>query len=137
VRFIVIGGWATIAHGLSRTTLDVDIFIRPDRENAQRLVEALSQIGFGIAREIDPEEILRRHVFLFADQIRIDVFTKPWGLRDFDDCWQRRLDVDFESVRIPFLGREDLIRSKQTDRPQDQADVAALRRLADANDAVE
>lgn len=127
--YLVIGGWATIAHGLPRTTLDVDIFIRPERENVVRLIHALSQVGFGIALELEPDEILRRHVFLFADQVRVDIFTRPWGLYDYDACWSRRFEVEFESVRIPFLGREDLIRSKETDRPQDRADAKALREL--------
>jgi hypothetical protein len=126
----VIGGWAAIAHGLPRTTLDVDLFVRPDRANVAKLVTALSRVGFGTAKELDADEILRRHVYLFADQIRIDVFTRPWGLADFEACWRRRHDTVFESTRIPVLGIEDLIRSKSTDREQDQADVAALRGIA-------
>lgn len=93
------------------------------------MIAALREIRFGIARDVYPEEILTKHVFLFADQIRVDVFSKPWGLQDFDACWNRRLDLEFEAVRIPIVGLEDLIRSKQTGRPQDQADIEALRRL--------
>jgi hypothetical protein len=130
VDYLVIGGWAAIAHGIPRTTLDVDIFVRPDLANIRKLVAALSQVGFGIAREIDADEILRRHVYLFADQIRIDVFTKPWGLNDFEACWGRRCDTLFQSVHIPILGIEDLIRSKNTDREQDQEDRAALQEIA-------
>jgi hypothetical protein len=125
----VIGGWASIAHGVPRATLDVDLFIRPTRGNAEKLVAALSEIGLGIAKELSADEILRRHVLLFADQIRVDIFTKPWGLDDFDACWDRRKDAVFESVRIPVLGIEDLIRSKGTDREGDRVDAAALREL--------
>ncbi len=130
MEYLVIGGWAAIAHGLPRTTLDVDIYVRPTPENAQRLVEALSEVGFGIARELAPEEILSRSAFLFADQIRIDIFTRPWGLTDFDASYGRRLEAEFESVRIPFAGIEDLIRTKETGRDQDRADVEALREIA-------
>ena len=129
VEYLVMGGWAAIAHGLPRTTIDVDIYIRPTLENAARLVHALSGIGFGIAKEIDPQEILDRRIFLFADQIRVDVFTQPAGLEDFDACRSRRIDREFEAVTIPFLGLDDLIRSKQTGRPQDENDVRALRKL--------
>jgi hypothetical protein len=134
VEFLVMGGWAAIAHGLPRTTLDVDIFVRPSLDNAAKLVGALSEIGFGIAKEIDPQEIIDRRIFLFADQIRVDVFTKPVGLDDFDQCWSRRADREFDSVRIPFLGIDDLIRSKEkTGRPQDEEDVQALRKLRNAS----
>lgn len=75
--YLVIGGWAAIAHGLPRTTLDVDLFVRPTPENAGRLVSALKKVGFGIARELDQNDILGRNVLLFADQIRVDIFTRP------------------------------------------------------------
>ena len=118
-----------LAHGFSRTTLDVDIFIRPTRDNVERLIAALSEIGFGVAKDLSPEEILARKVLLFADQVRVDIFTQPWGLRDFDPCWSRRIEVEVEGTTVAFLGREDLIRSKETDRPQDRQDVEALRRI--------
>ena len=54
----MIGGWAAIAHGLPRTTLDVDLFVRPERANVERLVAALGDVGFGTAREPDADEIL-------------------------------------------------------------------------------
>lgn len=131
VDYLVIGGWAAIAHGLPRTTLDVDLFVRPIRENVVHLIEALTEIGFGIARDLQPDEILKKHVFIFADQIRVDVFTRPRGLRSFDACWSRRHEIEFESTRIPIVGLEDLIRSKQTGRPQDEADLDSLRALND------
>ena len=109
--------------------MDVDLFVRPTRENIDALVKALSEIGFGIARELDPAAILDRHVFLFADQIRVDLFTRPWGLPDFDACWGGRREVELDGVSIPFIGFDDLIRSKETGREQDRADVEALREI--------
>ena len=127
----MIGGWAAIAYGLPRTTLDVDIFIRPTQENAERLIEALSEIGFGIARELTPGEILGRPVLIFADQIRVDIFTKPWGLPDYSACFERRWEAEFESVQIPFASLADLIKSKETGREQDTADLISLRKIAE------
>ena len=131
VEFLVLGGWAAVAHGLNRTTLDVDIFVRPTRENVERLIAALSGVGFGTARELVPDDVLPRAVFIFKDQIRVDIFIRPWGLTDFDACWTRRVEREFESNRIPFVGLDDLIRSKETDRPQDKQDVIALRKIRD------
>jgi len=133
VDFLVIGGWAAIAHGLPRTTVDVDLFVRPTRENIDKLIGALSDIGFGIANELDPSAILDHRVFLFADQIRVDLFTRPWGLSDFDRCWQGRREIEWSGATIPFVGFEDLIRSKETGREQDLADVEALREIERRN----
>jgi hypothetical protein len=129
VEYLVIGGWAAIIHGLPRTTLDVDIFIRPTEANAGRVIAALSEIGFGIARDLTTDEILGRSVLPFADQLRVDIFTRPWGLGDYDACAARAVRVEFEGVAIPVVHFDDLLASKATDRPQDRADADALRQL--------
>lgn len=129
VDYLVLGGWAAIAHGLSRTTLDVDLRVRPTESNVTKLIGALSEVGFGIAKEIAAKEILGRQVFMFADQIRVDIFTRPWNLEDFEASKARALVSEFESVRIPFLSIEDLIETKKAGRPQDQADLESLRAL--------
>ena len=131
VDYLVIGGWAAIAHGVLRATLDVDLFVRPREDNVSRLIGALSEVGFGIARELAPKEILGRPVFIFADQIRVDIFTKPWGLDDFDTAYARRLEAEFDSVRIPFVCLDDLVLTKKTGREKDEADVKALLALAE------
>jgi len=123
------GGWAAIAHGVPRSTLDVDLYVESSLPNIKSLVASLSEIGFGIGKELDPEEILKRRIFLFSDQIRVDIFIRPVGLDSFDDCWNRRLEKTFESVAIPFLGADDLVRSKETGREQDKADIEALQEL--------
>ena len=129
VHYLVMGGWAAIAHGVPRSTLDVDLFVEPVLPNIEKLVSALSEIGFGIGKELDPEEILSRRIFLFSDQIRVDIFVQPAGLEDFAHCWNRRWEKAFESVSIPFLGVDDLIRSKKTGREQDSSDLEALQEL--------
>jgi hypothetical protein len=120
---------------LPRATFDVDLFVRPERDNLEKLVSALAHVGFGIARELTVDELLRRHVLLLADQIRIDLFLRPWGLDDFEACWQRREVVRFDGVEIPVIGFDDLLRSKATDREKDLRDVAALRRLRGSSSA--
>lgn len=127
----MIGGWAAIAHGVPRTTVDVDLFVRPELGNIEKLISALSAVGFGIARELDAKTVLEQHVFLFADQIRVDLFTRPWGLSDFDACWRQRREISWKGTTIPFLGIDDLIRSKETGRDEDSADIEALRQIAE------
>jgi predicted nucleotidyltransferase len=126
VRYLVMGGWAAIVHGLPRTTQDVDVFIPPDPENTRRLIEALSTIGFGTARELTPEMILNRFIFMFADQIRVDLFVKPWGLPCFEDVERRKRVVELKGIPVPVVSIDDLIASKRTDRAQDIEDVKAL-----------
>jgi hypothetical protein len=47
VEFLVVGAYAVAFHGYPRYTGDLDILIKPNRENALRVQEALAQFGFG------------------------------------------------------------------------------------------
>ncbi|MEW6040000.1 MAG: hypothetical protein AB1633_00575 [Elusimicrobiota bacterium] len=71
VKYVVIGGWAGIIYGLSRTTRDVDILIDRSPKNCQNLLKALEKIGAGIARELTPEEILSKKVFIQEKELLI------------------------------------------------------------------
>lgn len=42
VEFLLIGGFAMIAHGLPRNPRDIDVWVRPSPDNAQRVWNALS-----------------------------------------------------------------------------------------------
>lgn len=47
VEYLVVGGHAVAFHGYPRFTGDIDFFIRPTRENAERLLLVLKDFGFG------------------------------------------------------------------------------------------
>lgn len=49
VRFLLIGAHAVAGHGEPRLTEDLDVFVAPTLENAQRLRDALCDFGFGAA----------------------------------------------------------------------------------------
>ena len=57
-RFLVIGGRACILHGLIRSTQDVDILIEATEENARRVIDGLSRMEDGAARELAPRELI-------------------------------------------------------------------------------
>jgi hypothetical protein len=57
---------------------------------------------------------------------RIDILTGAIGV-DFEDAWQRRVEVALWGRRVPVIGREDLIPTKRAaGRPRDLADIADL-----------
>jgi hypothetical protein len=45
VEYVLVGGLAVQTHGHVRTTIDVDVFPRPDRSNLARLADALNELG--------------------------------------------------------------------------------------------
>lgn len=52
VDYILVGGFAVILHGLSRLTADIDIFVKPEADNLERLKKALRKV-FPADDEID------------------------------------------------------------------------------------
>ena len=45
VEYIVVGAHALAAHGHVRATKDLDVWVRPDRSNASRVIAALQAFG--------------------------------------------------------------------------------------------
>jgi hypothetical protein len=73
----------------------------------------------------DPDEIARKPITIIGDDPRVDVLTVASQVT-FDQACPRRIVRRIKGVRVPYLGRRDLVRSKQTGRLQDLADLERL-----------
>lgn len=127
--FLVVGAHALAAHGRPRATGDLDLWVRPTADNAKRVWNALVQFGAPL-RELKIDDLSTPEtVFQIGlPPARIDLLTTLTGL-NFDEAWARRVVVDVEGRRLPFLSREDLIRNKTAlGRPRDLADIEDLKR---------
>ncbi|WP_245824149.1 DUF6036 family nucleotidyltransferase [Planktothrix tepida] len=127
MRYLVIGGYAVAIHGHPRYTKDIDIWIEMKPDNAENLVKALDEFGFGTLN-LKPED------FLEADQIiqlgyppsRIDLLTTPDGV-DFQTCYQTRIEITVNDVIVKFIDLENLRKNKlASGRNQDLADLENL-----------
>ena len=126
VRYLVIGGIASILHGVPRATFDLDILIRATRENAQKLLDALIEAGFGTAALTTPEDILNNEITVLKDFVRIDVQTRTPGLT-FDESWQRKEIMTYREQSFYVVSKTDLIASKKASgRPIDLEDARLL-----------
>lgn len=128
VRYVVVGGFALALHGAVRATKDIDILIEPTVDNARRAIEALGQLPFGVARELNPSDVVAKPLTIIGDDPRVDLLTLAWSVR-YADAAPHQQTVQIEGVEIPFADIDTLIRTKQTGRLQDQADVETLERL--------
>lgn len=128
-EFLIVGAHALAAHGHPRATGDLDIWIRPTSENAQRVWRALVDFGAPL-RELQLEDLATPEIVfqIGIAPARIDILTSISGLT-FEDAWLRRTVIEVESRPLPFLAREDLIRNKRAvGRPRDLADIDDLER---------
>jgi hypothetical protein len=133
LKYVVIGGIASILHGVPRATFDLDILIEATPDNAQRLLDALLDAGLGTAALTSAPDVLANEITVFKDRVRVDVQTSTPGL-SFADAWARRKTVSYQGQEFYILSREDLIRSKRAaGRPVDLEDVRLLE-LSGADD---
>jgi hypothetical protein len=127
VEYLLVGGYALAAHGRPRSTGNLDLWVKPDAENAARVMSALEAFGVPM-KNLSPEDFSRKGsiVQIGAAPQRIDLMTTLEGV-SFDYATSRRLDVTLDGIRIPVLNREDLATNKRAvGRPQDLADASWL-----------
>ena len=127
-RYVVVGASAMQLWGTTRATRDIDILIEPTEENATRVLNALSHLGFDMAAEFSAKDIIARVVTMIGDIPNVDILTRAWNLR-WVDAHVNAKDFDVEGVRIPAASIEDLIESKRTGRLQDAADIEMLEEI--------
>ncbi|MFM9120486.1 MAG: DUF6036 family nucleotidyltransferase [Acidimicrobiaceae bacterium] len=129
VRFLVVGGYALAAHGYPRATDDFDAWVWANSVNAEKIVECLTEFGFGkLNLSADDFTTLDRVVQLGYPPYRIDIITSISGV-EFDSAWANRLVIDVDGLQVPFIGRDDLLTNKRaTGRPKDLLDVEYLTR---------
>jgi len=126
VRYMVIGGVASVLYGVPRATFGLDILIEATTENAQQLLAALMEAGFGTAAMTNAKEIVEHEITVFNDRVRIDVQTSTPGV-SFEDAWRRRKTLTYQGQDFFVLSREDLIANKRASaRKVDLEDVRLL-----------
>ena len=127
VEYVVVGGYAVIAHGYPRTTGDLDIFVRPTVANARRVVRALERFGYSEG-EFEEADFTRVPNFLsFAsDGAWIDIMTDLLGVT-FEEATADTLEVNVAKVVVRYVSLPALRAAKKaTGRPQDLTDLENL-----------
>jgi hypothetical protein len=127
VEFLVVGAHALAAHGHVRATEDLDVWVRPDPQNAKRVLNALKAFGAPLHDLTEKDLATPGVVFqIGVAPLRIDILTAIDGV-DFADAWAGRLITTFADQPTAVLSREHLIKNKRAAaRTQDLADVEKL-----------
>lgn len=129
VEYLVVGGYAVIHYAQPRYTKDLDIWVRPEPENAAKLMRAFAVFGistFGLVQEDFECEGTQLNVGVAP--VAIDFLTSLPGV-DFSEAWSRREIAKCDGVEINYLSKFDLVAAKRrAGRPTDLADLAELTR---------
>jgi hypothetical protein len=131
-EFLIVGAFALAQHGLPRATGDLDVLVRPSRENAAKVYEALLKFGAPVRdANVSAEDFTRPGTVYQIGVVprRIDVLTEISGA-SFDEAWASRLQRVVDGRPLSFLGRDTLVLNKTASgRTKDLADVEALNKL--------
>jgi hypothetical protein len=127
VEFLLVGAHALAAYGRPRATGDLDLWVRPTKENASRVMQALRAFGAPLFNLTVEDLSAPDNVFqIGVAPCRIDLLTAISGV-DFETAWSQRTSLNVEGLSVPCIGRADLLRNKRAvGRPRDLADVAEL-----------
>lgn len=127
VDYLIVGSYALAFHGAPRTAGNIDLLVKPDPQNAQRILAALGYLGFG-SLQFGPEAFQRpdRVVQLGDPPVRADLITSISGV-SWEEAWDTREAGVIAGVPVHFIGRGSYITNKRAaGRPKDLADIVAL-----------
>lgn len=136
VNFMVVGGYAVNYYGYNRSTGDIDLWIKPDNTNRDKLLEILTGFGFdktGI-KKLRHTDFQKTFVFsIWEKPYKVDFLTHISGV-DFGDADSRKVIGNFQGLSLPFINLQDLIISKiTTTRLRDKADVEELQKIKNSS----
>ena len=138
IRYAVVGGHAVALHGAVRGTVDIDIVLAWSRKALAGAEKALTEIGLVSRLPLSANDI-----FDFRDEYIENRNLVAWNFYDPTDLsvqvdivinhdlkGRKTKRIELPGGPIPILAIRDLIEMKrESGRPQDIEDVAALEKL--------
>jgi predicted nucleotidyltransferase len=129
-KFLLVGAYAMPAHGYPRSTMDIDLWIMPDPENAILVLQSLED--FGAPSGGLSQSDLQKEGLIFQIGVaprRIDILTSVDGL-NFKESFTNSQTIEIEGIPVQVLSTADLIKNKRsTGRTKDLADAETLEKI--------
>ena len=127
VKYLLVGAYAMAAHGYPRSTMDMDLWIMPNLENAVLVLQALEDFGAPTG-DLSLEDLQKEDIIfqIGVAPRRIDILTSIDGL-EFEYAFSRSKVIEIDNIPVHLLSIPDLITNKSlTGRLKDLADVELL-----------
>ena len=127
VEYMVVGAHALAFHGRPRHTGDLDIWIKPSEDNAEKMLLVIADFGFK-SLGLKSEDFVRDNYVtqLGYPPLRIDILNSVSGVY-FDEAYSKRVLSEFEEIKIPFISLQDFIKNKKASgRNKDLGDLDLL-----------
>jgi len=127
VEYVIVGAHALAFHGAPRYTGDLDLYIRPTAANAERVMAALADFGFGSLGLSEKDfSVPDRVVQLGYPPVRIDLVTSISDV-SWEEVSANMVDGEYGNVPVKYIGHAEFVRNKRAiGRKKDLADLEAL-----------
>jgi hypothetical protein len=126
---MLVGAHAVMFYSEPRFTKDIDVWIPPKLNQAQRVLDALSEYGAplkGITLETFQDEKLIFQIGVAP--VRIDIMMGLPGIKP-EQAWKKSKRSKYGRTTIRVIGLEELIKAKKkAARLQDKLDLENLRK---------
>lgn len=147
IRYLVVGGLAVAMHGVVRPTMDIDVAVDPNFDQAAQWelvmgeLQLRTRVPVSIREVFDPDarrrlkEEMNMIAFTLLPPVNEDgvidiMFDPPWNFRQ---AYGMREIVALEGVEVPLVSIQHLIEMKRiAGRDKDLADIANLAALQKA-----
>ncbi len=130
VDYLLIGGYALHALGYQRGTTDIDVLLRPTREQGDRVKQALLLLPDKVSEDLMPEWFTEGETIRVADAFVVDLMFSACG-ETYESLLPYAVTIDFENIPVRTLNLEGLLKTKQTSRDKDKLDRVILERALD------
>ena len=127
VEYLIVGAHVLAFYGAPRFTGDLDILIKPGRDNTQKVLDVLAEFGFGSLELTaddfsEPDKVIQ----LGYPPLRIDIMTTLTGVT-WEQIEAGKVTGKIDVIPVSFLGKKEFIQNKRTlGRKKDLADIEAL-----------
>jgi len=138
IEFVVIGGYAAVAHGATLMTQDIDLCCRFSVENLMRLQDALRDLrpvhrmtSAKLPLRLTPEECRQfKNLYLQTDYGQLDCLSLVLGVGDYEAVRAQSVEVQLAAGSCRVLSLNALIQSKEAmGRPRDLETALQLKAI--------
>jgi hypothetical protein len=135
IEFVIVGGFAAVAHGVTLVTQDMDVCCRFSTDNLLRLQQALADLHpvhrmtpQRLPFELTAEKCKNlKNLYLSTDWGQLDCLGNITGLGDYDAVFRQSNEIELDIGTCRMLTIDALIKSKRAmNRPRDKEAIIQL-----------
>ena len=135
IEFVIVGGFAAVAYGVTIVTQDIDICCNFSTDNLLRLQEALADLDplHRITTKRIPLELTAKkcpglkNLYLSTDLGQLDCLGAITGVGDYEEVLKHSIEIELDIGKFRILTINALIKAKiAMGRPRDKEAVIQL-----------